>query len=81
MTAQVSAHAAGRGSELRPARMGFGDMVRVGAVGLRTRPMRAFLSALGIAIGIAAMVVRGGHLGVVAGRAGPGRSMPSAPTC
>ncbi|MFI0483091.1 ABC transporter permease [Actinomadura sp. 9N215] len=33
-----------------------GDVVRVGAVGLRTRPMRAFLSALGIAIGIAAMV-------------------------
>ncbi|QFG27349.1 ABC transporter permease [Actinomadura sp. WMMB 499] len=32
------------------------DVVRVGAVGLRTRPMRAFLSALGIAIGIAAMV-------------------------
>ncbi|XRQ04382.1 ABC transporter permease [Actinomadura welshii] len=41
---------------LRPARMGPGDVVRVGAVGLRTRPMRAFLSALGIAIGIAAMV-------------------------
>ena len=36
---------------MRPA-----DVVRVGAVGLRTRPMRAFLSALGIAIGIAAMV-------------------------
>ncbi|MFF0340036.1 ABC transporter permease [Kribbella sp. NPDC004875] len=33
-----------------------GDVVRVGAVGLRTRPGRAFLSALGIAIGIAAMV-------------------------
>ncbi|MEU4626682.1 ABC transporter permease [Actinoplanes sp. NPDC023801] len=32
------------------------DVVRVGGVGLRTRPMRAFLSALGIAIGIAAMV-------------------------
>ncbi|TDC82680.1 ABC transporter permease [Actinomadura sp. 7K507] len=41
---------------LRPARMWPGDVVRVGAVGLRTRPMRAFLSALGIAIGIAAMV-------------------------
>lgn len=40
----------------RPARMWPGDVVRVGAVGLRTRPMRAFLSALGIAIGIAAMV-------------------------
>ncbi|MBO3737967.1 ABC transporter permease [Actinoplanes flavus] len=36
--------------------MPFADVVRVGGVGLRTRPMRAFLSALGIAIGIAAMV-------------------------
>ncbi len=43
-------------TELRPARMWPGDVVRVGAVGLRTRPTRAFLSALGIAIGIAAMV-------------------------
>ncbi|MFJ8013454.1 ABC transporter permease [Streptomyces sp. NPDC096339] len=41
---------------LRPARMRPADAVRVGALGLRTRPMRAFLSALGIAIGIAAMV-------------------------
>jgi putative ABC transport system permease protein len=32
------------------------DILRVGAVGLRTRPLRAVLSALGIAIGIAAMV-------------------------
>jgi putative ABC transport system permease protein len=43
-------------ADLRPARLWPGDVVRVGAVGLRTRPMRAFLSALGIAIGIAAMV-------------------------
>ncbi|AUH40006.1 ABC transporter permease [Streptomyces sp. CMB-StM0423] len=42
--------------ELQPTRLYPGDVVRVGAVGLRTRPMRAFLSALGIAIGIAAMV-------------------------
>ncbi|MEU9837852.1 ABC transporter permease [Actinomadura sp. NPDC048032] len=41
---------------LRPARLWPGDVLRVGAVGLRTRPLRAFLSALGIAIGIAAMV-------------------------
>lgn len=41
---------------LVPARMRFADLVRVGGVGLRTRPLRAFLSALGIAIGIAAMV-------------------------
>ncbi|SEM67564.1 ABC transporter permease [Nonomuraea pusilla] len=39
-----------------PARMRAGDVLRVGAVGLRTRPLRAFLSALGIAIGIAAMI-------------------------
>ncbi|MFC0552306.1 ABC transporter permease [Planotetraspora thailandica] len=32
------------------------DVARVGAAGLRTRPARALLSALGIAIGIAAMV-------------------------
>ncbi|MDG4806725.1 ABC transporter permease [Micromonospora sp. WMMD1120] len=41
---------------LTPARLGAGDVLRVGGVGLRTRPLRAFLSALGIAIGIAAMV-------------------------
>jgi putative ABC transport system permease protein len=33
-----------------------GDVLRVGAAGLRSRPTRALLSALGIAIGIAAMV-------------------------
>jgi putative ABC transport system permease protein len=32
------------------------DVLRVGAVGLRTRPLRASLSALGIAIGIAALL-------------------------
>ncbi len=37
-------------------RLSFADVLRVGAVGLRTRPLRVFLSALGIAIGIAAMV-------------------------
>jgi putative ABC transport system permease protein len=41
---------------LRPAPMRPGDMVRVGSVGLRTRPVRVVLSAVGIAIGIAAMV-------------------------
>ncbi|MEV4495168.1 ABC transporter permease [Micromonospora arborensis] len=41
---------------LTPARLGPGDVFRVGGVGLRTRPLRVFLSALGIAIGIAAMV-------------------------
>ncbi|WP_309030486.1 ABC transporter permease, partial [Streptomyces alfalfae] len=40
----------------RPARMRPADVLRVGGSGLRSRPMRVFLSALGIAIGIAAMV-------------------------
>ncbi|MGW2311225.1 ABC transporter permease [Actinomadura luteofluorescens] len=39
-----------------PARLGPGDVLRVGAAGLRSRPMRVFLSALGIGIGIAAMI-------------------------
>ncbi|TYB41735.1 ABC transporter permease [Actinomadura chibensis] len=39
-----------------PARLGPGDVLRVGAAGLRSRPLRVFLSALGIAIGIAAMI-------------------------
>jgi putative ABC transport system permease protein len=41
---------------MTPARLRPPDVVRVGGSGLRTRPLRAFLSALGIAIGIAAMV-------------------------
>ena len=36
-------------------RLSLGDVFRVGGAGLRTRPLRVFLSALGIAIGIAAM--------------------------
>src|SRR5690348_6239417 len=42
-------------SSLRPARLRASDLTRLGAYGLRSRPMRAVLSALGIAIGIAAM--------------------------
>ncbi|MEV0645599.1 ABC transporter permease [Phytomonospora sp. NPDC050363] len=41
---------------LVPARLSPRDVLGVGAAGLRTRPLRAFLSALGIAIGIAAMI-------------------------
>lgn len=41
---------------LVPGRLGAGDVLRVGAVGLRTRPLRVLLSALGIAIGVAAML-------------------------
>lgn len=40
---------------LDPSRLRPVDVLRVGGSGLRTRPMRVFLSALGIAIGIAAM--------------------------
>jgi putative ABC transport system permease protein len=42
-------------ADLSPTRLRFRDVLRVGGTGLRTRPLRAFLSALGIAIGIAAM--------------------------
>jgi putative ABC transport system permease protein len=41
---------------LTPARLHAADMARVASVGLRTRRLRAALSALGIAIGVAAMV-------------------------
>jgi putative ABC transport system permease protein len=37
-------------------RLGFPDLVRVASIGLRTRRLRAALSALGIAIGVAAIV-------------------------
>jgi ABC-type lipoprotein release transport system permease subunit len=43
-------------SALVPARLGPRDHARAGASGLRARPTRALLSALGIAIGIATMV-------------------------
>src|SRR5262245_57939754 len=43
-------------SRLIPARLRPADVARVGAAGLRARPLRVVLSALGIAIGIAAMV-------------------------
>ncbi|MFF2844721.1 ABC transporter permease [Streptomyces sp. NPDC058001] len=58
MSADTLRPVAGPGTveALRPARLSPRDVVKVGAVGLRTRPLRAFLSALGIAIGIAAMV-------------------------
>lgn len=44
-------HLASARSRLRPA-----DAFRVGSVGLRTRPLRTMLTALGVAIGIAAMI-------------------------
>ncbi|MDP9866382.1 MULTISPECIES: ABC transporter permease [Streptosporangium] len=42
--------------DLVPGRLGWADLLRVGGSGLRTRPGRVLLSALGIAIGIATMV-------------------------
>jgi putative ABC transport system permease protein len=42
--------------EIVPSRLAPGDMLRSGSIGLRTRRLRAALSALGIAIGIASMV-------------------------
>src|SRR5207253_3943148 len=41
---------------LTPRTLRPGDLARVASVGLRTRPVRAALSALGIAIGVAAIV-------------------------
>ncbi len=49
---RVTAHQA---HAVKPARLHPADLVRVGGAGLRARPVRVLLSALGIAIGIAAM--------------------------
>ncbi|MDX3232787.1 ABC transporter permease [Streptomyces sp. ME19-01-6] len=46
----------GGSRRLRPARLRPADFVRLGGTGLRTRPLRVLLSALGIAIGVAAML-------------------------
>ncbi|NUR71419.1 MAG: ABC transporter permease [Hamadaea sp.] len=43
-------------ASLAPYRLRLGDLSRLAAVGLRTRKLRAGLSALGIAIGVAAIV-------------------------
>lgn len=43
-------------SRPKPVRLSPADVIRTGGSGLRSRPMRAFLSALGIAIGIAAVI-------------------------
>jgi putative ABC transport system permease protein len=42
--------------QIAPSRLAAADVLRTGSIGLRTRRMRAGLSALGIAIGIASMV-------------------------
>ena len=41
---------------LAPSKLRLGDLARLASVGLRTRRLRAALSALGIAIGVAAIV-------------------------
>ncbi|WP_306334891.1 ABC transporter permease [Streptomyces sp. KL118A] len=46
----------GRRGVLKAARLGPRDVLHVGSAGLRSRPVRVVLSALGIAIGIATMV-------------------------
>lgn len=43
-------------TETTPARLGLGDQARLASVGIRSRKLRASLSALGIAIGVAAIV-------------------------
>ena len=43
-------------ARLAPSRLSAGDLARVGSVGLRTRRLRAALSALGIAIGVGSIV-------------------------
>ena len=55
-----------------PARLRPRDLARLGGSGLRARPLRAVLSALGIAIGIAAMTAVVGISVVQPGRPGPG---------
>ena len=40
----------------RATRLPPGDVLRLGTVGVRTRPVRTVLAALGIAIGIAALI-------------------------
>jgi putative ABC transport system permease protein len=47
---------AARAANLAPSRLRPSDLARVASVGLRTRRLRAGLSALGIAIGVAAIV-------------------------
>ncbi|MGW4734593.1 ABC transporter permease [Streptomyces shenzhenensis] len=47
----------GSAASIRPVRLAPGDLLRLGLLGIRTRTLRAALSALGISIGIATMIV------------------------
>ncbi|WP_199439344.1 ABC transporter permease [Umezawaea beigongshangensis] len=78
----------------RPGRLAAADVLALGAHGLRTRPARVALSALGIAIGITAMVAvlavpassaralhdRLAALGTNLLTAGPGKTLTGAPS-
>ena len=55
-TATASATGSARASALAPTRLRPGDIVGQGLVGLRSKRMRTLLTAVGITIGIAAMV-------------------------
>ncbi|MFE7120060.1 ABC transporter permease [Streptomyces sp. NPDC057654] len=46
-----------RSRSVRPVRLSPGDILRLGLLGVRTRKMRAALSALGISIGIATLIL------------------------
>ena len=69
-----------RGRAAPPARLRPSDLAALASIGLRTRKLRAALSALGIAIGVAAIVA---VLGLSASsRRAAERDRPrSAPTC
>ena len=72
----LAAAAAPAAARLRP-----GDLAALASIGLRTRKLRAGLSALGIAIGVAAIVAVLGPGRLRPGRAA-GRDRPRwAPTC
>ncbi|PWK70343.1 putative ABC transport system permease protein [Streptomyces sp. CG 926] len=51
-----AARTGARARRLKPPKLSPRDVLHVGSAGLRSRPMRVFLSALGIAIGIATMI-------------------------
>ncbi|MEZ0091945.1 ABC transporter permease [Streptacidiphilus sp. EB129] len=57
MTTPLTAHLAGERRSGPPVRLGPLDILHLGLLGVRTRKMRAALSALGISIGIATMIV------------------------
>jgi putative ABC transport system permease protein len=56
MTSTITTTTAAAAGPPSPARLRVTDLARLAAVGLRTRKLRAGLSALGIAIGVAAIV-------------------------